>query len=112
MSMTDEDRRSCFLRVFSRYTQGKKCDCPLACEQEEYQIGVERVKEYSDSKSWDIYIRNAESRVTYIYEVQDYTLEDMLGAIGGILGLTIGASSLSVVEVCVYSVMFIVRKIY
>ena len=49
--------------------------------------------------------------MTDIGQVSDYTISDMLVNMGGILGLTIGASSLSVVELCVFFVLFILRKI-
>ena len=98
--------------VANNISDSEVCDCPISCEQTEYKTRVEKVKDFLDSSTWDISIYNGDRKVTVIQQVADYTIEDMLGAIGGILGLAIGASSLSVVELCVYSVMFVVRKIY
>ena len=55
----------------------------------------------------DNHIRNEDSHATKITQVAAYTLEDTLGAVGGILGLTVGASNLSVVEMIVYCVLFV-----
>ena len=61
---------------------------------------------------WFINMRAEDQRVREIIEVPDYTLEECLGATGGIFGLVIGASSLSVVELVVNSILRIVRKVY
>ena len=112
VNQTVEDGINCLID-FDHPFYGAKCDCPAACEETEYQVRVEKTKEYlPNSTRWDFILYNSESKITLIQEVPDYTMEDMLGAIGGILGLAIGASSLSVVELCVYSVMFVVRKLY
>ena len=41
----------------------------------------------------------------------DYTLEDFLGAMGGMVGLCVGASILSVIELIVYSILSIMNKL-
>ena len=57
-------------------------------------------------------IVNGNKRVTQIREVADYPLEDFLGSLGGILGLALGISILSVAEVCLYLTLLALSKIY
>ena len=101
---TNEDRIKCFRKI------NGTCDCPFSCEKTEYDMRVQQLS--NDKDFWILNIFNAESKVTHIHQVVDFTLEDLLGAAGGILGLTIGASSLSVLELCVYFVLFVFKKLY
>ena len=104
-NITDEDRRECIMKAWGELD----CRCPLSCAKTEYDIRVLKIK---DQINWEIYIFNSESKVTHIQQVPDYTLGDLLGDAGGILGLAIGASCLSVLELFVYFVMFLSKKMY
>ena len=89
-----------------------QCDCPLACEETNYLLRFENPIYLKSKQTWNIFLHNQEEKVTKIQQVPAYTMEDLLGAAGGILGLAIGASSLSVVELLTYFVLYLVRKIY
>ena len=104
---SDKDRRQCF-RKFS-LPKMEYCHCPLQCAEIEYNTNTVKV---GDVKLWNLYIYNADVKLTHIQQVPDYTLEDLLGAVGGILGLAIGTSCLSVLELCVYFVMVVLKKMY
>ena len=109
---TDKDKRKCFLDVYGDVLRGDSfCDCPLACKEIEYKTLVIRDAK-SNKSEWEIYLLDDDTKVTEIIEVPDYTIEDCLAATGGILGLAIGASCLSVVELFVYLALRIVRKVY
>ena len=53
---------------------------------------------------------NGNRRVTQINQVADYPLEDFLGSLGGILGLAMGVSILSIAEVCMYFTLLALSK--
>ena len=99
---TGEDRKKCFLEIWGKLD----CHCPFSCTKIEYDS---KVRKWKDKSDWHIKIFNAESKVTHIQEVPDYTLGDLLGDSGGILGLAIGASCLSVLELCVYFIRLLVH---
>ena len=113
-NITHKDQWECFYHVFieANWKQGNaNCDCPLPCTEMEYKANVISNGNFTTNE-WFINMRAEDQRVREIIEVPDYTLEECLGATGGILGLAIGASSLSVVELVVYFVLRIVRKVY
>ena len=87
------------------------CHCPLACKQTQFKIRDDSFN-FNNIGQWDFTLEHEDTKVTKIIQVQDCTIEDLLGAVGGILGLTIGASSISVVELFAYFVLYIARKIY
>ena len=117
------------------------CDCPLQCLETQYKTRVQTIPQKKEEKiqeekteeeeifgvdmfeeelyyesretiEWQIEIKNEDTKVTNIIQVPDYTLSDCLGAVGGILGLAIGASSLSLVELILYFVMHVIWKMY
>ena len=104
-------RTDCFRRLTFSFNQ-TACDCPLSCDDIEYKTRVQKGKGDTSSTTWRLHIMNGESKVTFIAQVADYTVGDMLSDIGGILGLTVGASSLSIVELCIFFVLSILKKIY
>ena len=106
----NSDRINCFDRVIG--TQNlSNCHCPLACTERKYKTRTKTIESYNHSL-WEIEIRIDDSYITQITQFASYTLEDALGAVGGILGLTIGASSLSVVEIVVYCTLFAASILY
>ena len=103
--------RICMAKV--RYDRNirSKCNCPPGCMETKFKVRTETSEKFNTSE-WRIFFNNEEEKITKISQVPSYTLEDVLGAVGGILGLAIGASSLSVVEVIVYCGLFIASLIY
>ena len=79
------------------------CQCSLACKETIYEVNrVDFINLPTHRNSWHLVFSYAKNEVTEIQEVADYPLEDFLGAFGGILGLALGASILSLVELLVY----------
>ena len=106
------DNRNCLNRVLKYFNLGS-CHCPLACDETIYKVQDEKVADAPKNESyWEFYFYIADRKVTHIHEVPDYTIADVLGAAGGILGLAIGASILSVVELIVVFILNIARKLY
>ena len=89
------------------------CYCPAACNEVSYKTDVKRLESTDESEwDWEIAVMYSSTRrVTSIKQVPDYTLEDFLGAMGGMVGLCVGASILSVIELIVYSILSIMNKL-
>ena len=62
--------------------------------------------------TWEIYLFNDDSKVINIHQVPDFTVAELLSVMGGTIGLAIGASNLSFVELGIYLVMFVIRKLH
>ena len=92
------------------------CTCPLPCSDETYKANVGSFEPTTYKirylQMWRFHIHNADNKVMHITQVPDYTLDDFLGALGGFVGLAIGASMLSFVELCIYFVLSVISKMY
>ena len=107
-----ELHRTCMDKVrISLYYNRSKCNCQLACMETKFKVRTETYYKHNVSE-WFMYFNNEDNKVTQISQVPSYTLEDVLGAVGGILGLAIGASSLSVIEILVYCALFVASMVY
>ena len=109
LSTSYEDRWNCLAQVLVNTNVGN-CGCQLACEETQYKTREQTFKRWKNISSWNINVFNEETKE--IVQVPDYPLADCLGAIGGIMGLAIGASSLSFVELIIYFIMNFRRKAY
>ena len=107
---TYANRRDCLNKVWNHLNYAT-CGCPPPCKETFYTTRIDTFKEL-DNNIWYAYISNKYSKITKIVEFPDFTIEDCLGSVGGILGLAIGASSLSVVELFVYFILYVIRKVY
>ena len=87
-----------------------RCQCPPACKVVSYKSQSKKMGK--DNEDWAIFISYAPTRKeTLIKQVPDFTMEEFLGAFGGIVGLCVGASLLSVIELLLYIILYIVKKI-
>ena len=107
------NQTACIWHMINMYLNGEfslRCQCLTACKVVSYKAEVKRVGE-SKHNEWGFFISYAPSRKeTHIKQVPDYTLEEFLGAFGGILGLCVGASLLSVIEILLYITLHIVKQ--
>ena len=110
-NMSNDDTRNCLFGKLFDFNQ-VNCDCPLSCSEMEYKTRVDTYQSLQDNNTWNINILLEDSKVTIIRQVPDYTIEELLGSIGGIIGLAVGASSLSMMEFVVYFGLNIVRKVH
>ena len=109
-NMSEKKRRDCMFEALSKINT-LVCDCPLACRVKKYEPVIRTTRKLHNKSEWLLNIYNEDNQITQITEVPAYTLEDCLGDVGGILGLAIGASSLSVVELIVYLVLCVARRL-
>ena len=109
-NLTDQEKSYCvWNNVMS--PNPKDCNCPMACKEVEYNTRVRTHSNVNFNGTWEMFVFIEDNKVTMIHEVPDFTLEELLGAAGGILGLTMGASILSLVELFVYCVLYLFRKL-
>ena len=84
------------------------CTCNLQCHETTYRTSV---KKWSDNQNfWIFYIYYEDSQVETVSQVQAYSLGDFLGALGGILGLCIGMSILSGVQIIIFCIVFVMSR--
>ena len=57
---------------------------------------------YDTDEDWTLYVKCPIPRTTYIQEVPIYTMDKLLSEVGGYLGLFVGMSILSLIEILVY----------
>ena len=84
------------------------CPCPKVCEETHYEARIEQYKDNTNTDiiSLNIYFELRE--VTVITEVSTYDAIHFLADIGGLMGLLLGMSVLSVFEVLFCLVLFII----
>ena len=109
VNITDTNRLKCFAMNYGK-TDTVECDCPPPCFETYYETIAELIRQYNKNQ-WDITIYHR-GIIKNVVEAPDYSIEDCFDSVGGILGLAIGASGLSVVELVVYFVLYVVHRIY
>ena len=95
--------------IFSRTIPN--CTTQLSCNEIKYSDLVSRniFKAPQDTVKLDFYIKTP--IVTIMKETPDFTLGDLFGQLGGFVGICCGMSFLSILELIVYFVLFIARKV-
>ena len=83
--------------------------CPRQCHEETYMVKEIR---FRDDDEWYVSLEQWQHRTTYIQEVPAYTMERLLSEVGGYLGLFVGMSILSLIEIIVYVVTSIKERYY
>ena len=108
------NKAACIGDILDKALNGElslRCYCPPACKTVSFKTDINFQEK--GVGGWDLVIRYSSTRrVTSVKQVPDYTLEDALGAMGGFVGLCVGASLLSVIELLVYTTLYIVNKVW
>ena len=109
-NVTTIDVWFCMLE-FSRLTVNATDDCPVPCQEIELYTSptFHTIKKNDSLYTVDIINEKFDS-YKVIQEKQLYTWDTIAGDVGGFLGLIIGASFVSVVELMVYFFLFLVEK--
>ena len=84
--------------------------CPKPCHEESFKIKEMHIFTRNEKKH--LMLNSPESRTTYINEIPAYTMEKLLSEIGGYLGLFVGMSILSLIEIMVYIGTVIKERYY
>ena len=124
LNKTDEEYMECVLNFYSNVTMGNViCNCPLLCEEEKFTMTASSSKwpsktdmpyyktvlakilqrknvtdEFIHDNLLAVYIYYDSMSYEQIEELAVVTLPALLGGIGGVLGLFVGASFYSIAE--------------
>ena len=106
-------RADCLFWVLhnAQHHSTKNCICPTACLEHTYTFDVLPDTTENLNNSWRIRLHSNGRKIIRITEVPAYTIEDYLGSLGGFIGLCLGASLLSLVEILMYTIIFIASSI-
>ena len=97
------------------FNSSGECNCPPACDEIRYTY-IPRDQSMEDRNSstktikMDVYFNTMQ--YTVWQEVPAYGIEQMIAEFGGLLGLLIGASVLSLLEVMVYCGLSLFQRVY
>ena len=105
--------KRCWFNVLPKtFASSGKCNCPPACDEIRYSYiprdGV--IDSINNTIRMDVYFNTMQ--YTVWEEVPAYSLEQMIAEFGGLLGLLIGASLLSLLEVLVYCGLSLIKFLY
>ena len=106
-----KSREDCLDKIIWQITKRVpgNCTCPLSCDETVFQSNLEWVERRDYGTKLFLYYKT--KKVTSINEVEDYPIQDLLGSLGGILGLCIGMSVISFIEIIVYLVFLTLNLI-
>ena len=108
--------RQCVLKVLPKsFESSGKCNCPPACNEIRYTYiprddSSVALKAMNNTIKMNVYFNTMQ--YTVWEEVPAYSLEQMIAEFGGLLGLLIGASVLSLLEVLVYCGLSLSQSLY
>ena len=89
-----------YIAANKTYYKSPPYPCPKPCHEVTYKTQTFHLADDTVNKgSISVTLRYATNRVTVIHEVPEYTFDKLLSDIGGWLGLFVGMSLLSLVEV-------------
>ena len=109
-----DSRENCLDEVITLLVDKAIPDCSTKLPCYEVNNYVEDYFYFEDSrkqKNIEIHIYFSSPIVTDMEEILDYTFSDFLGPFGGFVGVCIGMSFVSVIELIVYAVCFLVEKV-
>ena len=106
-----KSREQCFWTVIDQVVRRfpPNCSCPLSCTETVIRSKFVGVPTPLGDAALKMSFYYKEKRVTSITEIEDYPIQDLLGAFGGILGLCIGMSVMSLLEIALYLVFLLLN---
>ena len=109
-NLTEHQIRKCFLE-FLHHTK-QPCECKVPCEEIQYSAKIEKFRDLKKvgAIKMFVYFETMET-ITHITELPSYDITRFLADMGGIAGLLLGMSILSVFEVIFCLVLFIANWI-
>lgn len=108
-NLTIQDTINC-MRTYSQRTVQSTNSCPVPCEELELMtMSTFHDSKMKDSYQVDIQLQDVDS-YKVITEHQVFTWDMLAGGVGGFLGLMIGASLVSLIEILVYVFLCLVQK--
>ena len=98
-----DNTRQCLSETLTnaRFEPPMGCKCPYPCSDVIYKHTTQKFESH-EANEWDFYLQYKQRRVTHITETPLMNIAQALANLGGIKGLLIGTSVLSIVEVIVF----------
>ena len=109
---TFSEVKNCLLKqigIYGSWWERIPFACPISCYEETYQVKEMRSGDFS---GWRLDMMYQRRRTTFVREIPTYTMDKLLSEIGGYLGLFVGMSILSIIEIVVYIVVSTKEKYY
>ena len=94
------------LSRFLKYVIPAGCNCPVACEEVDFEIELTPFFE-GDDHALHLFAYYRSMEEVSEKEIPQYTLIDYIAEMGGLVGVLAGMSAISVVEVLVYCLLHI-----
>ena len=104
------DCLSHYIGLFFKYDIPKTCFCPSACVETEFKTQVYKGTGYL-VPGLQFRIRYTSKKVMYIEEIPSYTFFDFLAEMGGVVGVSVGMSVVSVLEIVIYCTLCFIGAI-
>ena len=86
--------------------------CPLPCSETSFESSIVRLDGQSNSTEVRVYVNYQSTRVTEITERPVYTSDNFFSDLGSWLGLLVGMSFLSIVELITFISTIVVEKLF
>ena len=104
-------RRDCLHKVtnFISWKVAPDCDSRLQCHGVRYDIRTESFPTTNSYTRIDVYFDKPHT--TKMSEIPDYRFEDFIGALGGFVGICVGMSIFSILELIWYMFLSLVSKV-
>ena len=106
-NVTVPEINRCLSKVFD---YNRPFPCPVQCEEVTYQAKEMKIADLNSV--WNLDIMYALPRTTLVKEIATYPLNKLLSDVGGWLGLFVGLSIISLVEIIVYIARVIAKKCF
>ena len=104
---------SCFRQFYALYSHNSsfldECVCPPPCKETFYEIFHKQVDVIGDENVWSLKIRFKSKMVKVIKEYERYSAEELISNVGGLCGLFLGMSMLSLAEIVFHSIISITK---
>ena len=104
---------ACFRQFYALYVQNSSflvdCVCPPPCKETLYEVSHKRVSDIGLKNSWLLKIRFKSKTVQVMKEYERYSAEELISNVGGLCGLFLGMSILSLAEIAFHAVISIIK---
>ena len=113
-----EETRACLAHVLQKFLRNQipnNCHCPLSCLEIDFEVSIDReydaiMGDPNYENTFGIKFGYRYHRLKSITEFPAYTIYDFLSDVAGIVGMFMGMSSLSVIELLVLICIVVGKK--
>ena len=96
------------LTRFIKYLIPHRCNCPVACREIEYESEIITQSRTVPNRGIELSVHFSSMEEVTIEEIPDYTFYDYLAEMGGLVGILVGMSVISIIEVLLYLILNLV----